>query len=114
MSQLNIEIKNINRTKISDEDGIDRCTFQFICDKPIDDFDVRADGDRNTGVVVEKAPHLYCSDSLACSDELSCFEYEAAANEPVDVVVEWNELTRGDKDYTIKVFAKEKGGAWSE
>ena len=60
MSQLNIEIKNINRTKISDEDGIDRCTFQFICDKPIDDFDVRADGDRNTGVVVELSLiHIY-------------------------------------------------------
>ena len=114
MSQPNIEIKNISKTKISNVEGVNQCTFQFVCDTPIEDFDVRGDGDRESGIVVERAEHLYCSESLICSDDLACFEYEAFTNEPVNVIIDYDELTRGDKDYLIKVFVKSKGGVWSE
>lgn len=114
MSQPNIDIVNINKTKISDEETMDQCTFQFICDEDIDDFDVRADGDRLTGIVVERASHLYCSDNIVCNSSLSCFEYMTLAGTPVDVIIDWNELTRGDMEYQINVYVKVKGGAWSE
>lgn len=113
MTQPEINIKNITKTKISDELSMDKSEFDISCNQDIIDFEVRAlnkSQSGRSGIIVEKAPILNCSNMLICGEE-TVKDWSVSSNTDVHAVVDWDEL-QGDGNYVIKTFVKTKDGVW--
>ena len=90
-----VTLQSYTRIKISDEVGCNTSLVTFRADQNCDQWEARAGGNGTVGVGL-----LVGSGS--------------AINSGVDVQfnVDWNELTGGDIEYPIDVFAHTSGG-WS-
>ena len=95
-----ITVGTPSRTIISDESGYDQCTCTFRSDLALQAWEARATKDgttpaRGVGLLVESGTTL-------------------AANTNATVIVDNEELTNGDGEYTITVYGQSTGGVWSE
>lgn len=88
-----------SRSVISDESGVNQCTCTFTSDLALQAWEARATKGvtpaRGVGLLVESGTTL-------------------AAGATGTVVVDWNELTNGDGEYTITVYGQSTDGVWSE
>lgn len=94
-----ITVGNPSRTIISDESGFDQSTCTFRSDLALQAWEARATKAgttpaRGVGLLVESGTTL-------------------AANTDATVVVDDEELTNGDGEYTITVYGQSTGGVWS-
>ena len=95
-----ITVGTPSRTIISDESGYDQCVCTFRSDLALQAWEARATKSgttpaRGVGLLVESGTTL-------------------AANTDATVVVDDEELTNGDGEYTITVYGQSTGGVWSE
>lgn len=95
-----ITVGTPSRSIISDETGFDQCTCTFTADVDLTEWEARATKAgttpaRGVGLLVESGTTL-------------------AAGSTGTVVVDDEELTNGDGEYTITVYGKSSGGVWSE
>lgn len=91
---------NISRTKISSITGHDQATVTFQSDMALQSWEARATTEGQTighgsGLLVESGGSL-------------------EANTDATVVVDDDELTNGDREYTISVFGLSTEGRWSD
>lgn len=94
-----ITVGTPSRTIISDESGYDQATCTFRSDMALQAWEARATKAgttpaRGVGLLVESGTTL-------------------AANTDATVVVDDEELTNGDGEYTITVYGQSTGGEWS-
>lgn len=94
-----ITVGTPSRTIISDEDGYDQCVCTFRSDLDLQAWEARATKAgttpaRGVGLLVESGTTL-------------------AANTDATVIVDDEELTNGDGEYTITVYGQSTGGVWS-
>jgi uncharacterized repeat protein (TIGR02543 family) len=92
-----IENLQYSTTKISDELNKDSCSVSFTCSQSIDTWEARA---TNETVTPENRNGLIVGSGTTLS-----------ANTTASFVVDDEELTQGDRIYTIRVYV-EKGGVW--
>ena len=95
-----ITVGTPSRSIISDETGYDQCTCTFTADVDLAEWEARATKAgttpaRGVGLLVESGTTL-------------------AAGATGTVIVDDEELTNGDGEYTITVYGKSSGGVWSE
>ena len=95
-----ITVGTPSRAIISDESGYDQATCTFRSDMALQAWEARATKAgttpaRGVGLLVESGTTL-------------------AANTDATVVVDDEELTNGDGEYTITVYGQSTGGVWSE
>ena len=94
-----ITVGTPSRSIISDETGYDQCTCTFQSDLALSQWEARATNAgttpaRGIGLLVESGGSL-------------------AANTNATVIVDDEELTNGDGEYTITVYGLSTGGVWS-
>lgn len=120
MTIPNIEITNVNRYKISDEQESNQCIVTFkVSNTDIKRFEIRASKDttyvgRGKGLLVEQDNTLYPSISLFPRDDLYPYEYHLVVNEPEEAIINFNELSNGDGTYLISIYALSTDGDWNE
>ena len=94
-----ITVGTPSRSIISDESGVNQCVCTFTSDLALQAWEARATKGvtpaRGVGLLVESGTTL-------------------AAGATGTVVVDWNELTNGDGEYTITVYGQSTDGVWSE
>ena len=88
-----------SRSIISDESGYDQCTCTFTSNVDLSEWEARATKAgtapaRGVGLLVESGTNL-------------------SANVNATIVVDNEELTQGDGEYTVTVYGKSTGGVWS-
>ena len=94
-----ITVGTPSRSIISDESGYDQCTCTFQSNLALSQWEARATKSgttpaRGVGLLVESGGSL-------------------AANTNATVIVDDEELTNGDGEYTITVYGQSTGGVWS-
>ncbi len=95
-----ISVGTPTRTIISDETGYDQCVCTFTSDLALQQWEARATKSgvtpaRGVGLLVESGTTL-------------------AAGATGTIIVDNEELTNGDGEYTITVYGQSTGGVWSE
>ena len=94
-----ITVGTPSRTIISDETGYDQCTCTFQSDLALSQWEARA---TKAGVTPARGVGLLVESGTAL-----------AANTNATVIVDDEELTQGDGEYTITVYGQSTGGVWS-
>ena len=92
----NITILEYTREKLGKVAGTTRCTVAFKADQDLLAWEARANGGTGVGIGL-----LVGEGSTLAAGEIGTFD------------VDTEELTLGDKEYTIKVYGKNQGGEWS-
>lgn len=92
----NITILEYSRKKLGKAKGTTKCTVTFKADQDLAAWEARANGGSGAGVGL-----LVGEGSFLAAEEIGTFD------------VETDELTNGDKEYTIKVYGKNQAGEWS-
>ena len=113
-----VNITDITAIIISDEPTKDVSDITFIVDKDIQQFEVRAvllpgSIGLGQGLLVEKDDAIRCDETLVCDELLPCSEYFLALGNDQLADVTDDELTNGDGDYNISVYARDTEGNWS-
>lgn len=115
-----IEIVSISKTKISDEYGMDQSQITFKCtNTDIAKFEIRAvkmpgEIGRGKGLLVERDNALYPADNLFPSDALYPKDYNLTMGSTQLAYIDNEELTQGDGQYMISIYAQSTGGEWNE
>jgi hypothetical protein len=90
-----LTITSHSRNKISDETGFAQCIATFVSDEDLLEWIARAGGTGpDSGLLVGSGSTV-------------------TKEVPVQFEVDYNELTEGDKEYTIYVYGRSKAG-WSD
>lgn len=120
----NITILNKTRTKISDETNYDVCTVTFEVDKDIKIWEARAGGDgHGSGLLVGTNEN----ELFGFSDQNGVVETSTSegfgggifypvisSGTDIQFNIDDEELTNGDKEYKINIYAKDLDGLWTE
>lgn len=91
-----ITITDCDRTKISRVSGFSRAIVTFHSDTALSEWEARANGGAGHGIGL-----LVGSGGALMADTSATFD------------VDDDELTLGDKEYTVTVYGKSAGGVWS-
>jgi hypothetical protein len=92
-----ITITKYSRGKIGKVDGVNRCSVEFYSDTDLYKWEARANGNSGHGK------------GLLVGDGNSLKALETGAFD-----VDYDELTLGDKEYTISVYGMSMYGVWSD
>ena len=94
-----ITVRTPSRSRISDESGYDQCRCDFTSDKDLSQWEARA---TKAGVTPARGVGLLVESGGALS-----------AGAAATVIVDDEELTGGEGEYTITVYGCSTGGVWS-
>lgn len=118
-----VTIEDVTRTKISDEPGLDECQVTFTVDKDIKVWESRADGSAHgEGLLVGgNKDTLFGFSTQESTVETGSegfgegeFFEEIPADTEITYLIEDEELTKGDKVYTINIYVKDLDGTWND
>ncbi len=95
-----ITVGTPTRTIISDETGYDQCVCTFTSDLALQQWEARA---TKAGVTPARGVGLLVESGTTLS-----------AGATGTIIVDNEELTQGDGEYTITVYGQSTGGIWSQ
>lgn len=90
-----ITINSVSRYKISDEAGFNQCILKFQCSEAIQAWEVR-----QNGLGVGQGTLLENGGSVAANTEITAY-------------IDWNEISGGDGQKEINIYAQDNAGNWT-